>query len=501
VPSKIKVKSYSRPYKKRSSHLKQFIIIFTVALILITVPLTVRLAQEQQEARSNAARAADYKGKKAPGLPIGAERAVQGQILVKVKNTVTDKVGAKNRLKSKHKGKIKKTIPGMNVDVIEVAPADEQRILSELKSDPDVEYAEPDYIGYGLDFIPNDPRFKEQYGLNTSSPNADIDAPTAWDTTKGLMSDGQPVKVAILDTGIDPHHPDLAGTVILEANFVPGDTVLDEHGHGTHVAGIIAAQTNNNVGVAGTCPSCVLLIGKVLGDETFRGQYSWFAEGIKWAADNNAKVINMSLGGTASSRTLTDAVAYANKKGAVVVAAAGNCGVQSVNCEEVNAPWYPANTPDVVGVAATDSSGQKAVFSNHGMGLDVAAPGASILSTYIGDRYANLNGTSMATPYTAGTLALIFAKNGNISPQAATSILFNSADPITGTGNYWKYGKINAGNAVSSNATASDSSPTTGQKKNKKQKKNKPKKSNKNNKKKKRGSLHVPVPRTFSQIA
>ncbi len=299
------------------------------------------------------------------------------------------------------------------------------------------------------------------------------------------MANGQPVKVAILDTGVDPAQKDLAGKIIMQENFVVGDEQFDEHGHGTHVSGIVAADTNNNVGVAGTCPDCQLLIGKVLDDHSFYGQYSWFVSGIEWAADNGAKVINMSLGGLYPSRAIEDAVAYANRKGAVVVAAAGNCGGQNSSdsrCSTPNLPWYPADTPGVVGVAALDNSGQKATFSNYGTWIDVAAPGASIISTLPGDKYGYYNGTSQATPYVAGTLALIFAKNGNITPQAAVDQLFNTADHIPGTGTYWKYGKVNAGQAVSS--TAPTSPPAQNNKNNNKKKKNDNKK--KHDKKKKK---------------
>jgi thermitase len=484
APQKKKVKAYSRPYYKKPSHGKTFILIFFFAVAIVIIPLIVKLAQEQQELRSNAARTKSYQGASAPTVPNNAPEIAKGNIIVKTKagQPVTTE-SLRTKINTRYGGKIKRSIQGLNIEVIEVSPGKEQETIEALTKDPAVEYAEPDYIGYGLEYVPNDPEFDQQYALNDTAPTASINTLEAWATTKGTMPNGQPVKVAILDTGIDPLQKDLAGKIIMEENFVVGDELVDEHGHGTHVAGIVAADTDNDLGVAGTCPDCQLLIGKVLDDHSFYGQYSWFVSGIQWAADNGAKVINMSLGGLHSSRAIEDAVAYANRKGAVVVAAAGNCGVQSSDsrCGTPNLPWYPANTPGVVSVAALDDSGQKATFSNYGTWIDVAAPGASIISTLPNNTYGKYNGTSQATPYTAGTLALIFAKNGDITPQAATNQLFSSADQTPGTGTYWKYGKINAGQAVSS--VAPTARPTQ---KKKNDKKNNKKKGKKNDKKKKR---------------
>ena len=272
--------------------------------------------------------------------------------------------------------------------------------------------------------------------------DADIDASSAWDVTLGGG-----VKVAVLDTGVDQDHEDLPINFSLQKNFTTSPSVDDFYGHGTHVAGIIAAVGDNGKGVSGGCPSCVILNGKVLRDDG-AGYYSWIANGITWAADNQAKVINLSLGGPASSRTLQNAVNYAWKKGAVVVAAAGNSGNQSKT--------YPAAYANAIAVAATDNRDQKASFSEYGKWVDIAAPGVNVFSTFPNHPY-KINkspnydygsGTSMATPMTSAAAALIWTTGYGTSASSVRSRLESTTDKIPGTGIYWSAGRVNAEAAV-----------------------------------------------------
>ena len=380
------------------------------------------------------------------------EEKVPGHVIVRFLESVGEPE-IDQELK-KHDAKVAKKLDKLGVLVLNVPPGREESIVSSLSRNPSVEYAEVDSIAYAL-FEPNDPEFPKQWGLNnigqvvvtsTGKTDSDIDAPESWDTTLGG------VRVAILDTGIDQDHEDISSKVVLDENFTNSPTVDDLYGHGTHVAGIVAASTNNGIGVAGGCPNCELISGKVLNDSG-SGAYSWIANGITWATDNGAKVINMSLGGSASSRTLENAVKYAWNYGVVVVAAAGNSSNQSKT--------YPAAYTNAIAVAATNNKDQKAYFSSYGSKwVDVAAPGENIYSTfpnhdnYIHSEYGrSLNydyasGTSMATPMTSAVAALVWSTPYGTSASAVRNRIESTADKITGTGKYWSKGRINAQKAV-----------------------------------------------------
>jgi thermitase len=326
-------------------------------------------------------------------------------------------------------------IPKINVHILGIPQnSTVEDTLQSLSRNPNVEYAEPDFIAYA-DLTPNDPKFSQQWGLTK------IQAPAAWDITSGSNS----VKIAILDTGIDADHEDLKTKIVKTKNFTSNRSSDDAYGHGTHVAGIAAAITNNKIGVAGTGFNSGLMNGKVLGDNG-SGNYSWVANGIIWAADNGAKVINMSLSGSSSSTTLENAVNYAWSKGVVIVAAAGNDGSTNL--------VYPAAYSNCIAVAATDSSDSIASFSNRGGDwVDVAGPGVNIYSTMpnhkskIGSKnYGSLSGTSMSTPFVSGTAALIWAiTNYGTSNANVRDRLESKADPISGTGigANWEHGRIN----------------------------------------------------------
>jgi len=374
---------------------------------------------------------------------------IPGQVLVKFKDGVSQT--EKDDLLRNNRVKIVSKIDALEVLVLQVPQTAEEKVVTALSKNPHVDYAELDYIAEVF-FVPNDTYFADnQWGLEntgqtikgvTGVVDADIDGPTAWDTTQGG------VKVAILDTGIDQDHEDLSVKVVSQKNFTDSPTIDDLYGHGTHVGGIVAAITNNNTGVAGGCPNCQLMNGKVLNDKG-SGAYSWVANGITWATDNGAKVINMSLGGSAKSSTLERAVNYAWNKGVVVVAAAGN----SANPSKT----YPAAYTNSIAVAATNNKDQKASFSSYGAKwVDVAAPGENIFSTFPNHPY-KINksfgydfgsGTSMATPMTSAVAALIWSTPYGTSVSAVRTRLESTADKITGTGIYWSAGRVNAANAV-----------------------------------------------------
>jgi serine protease len=297
--------------------------------------------------------------------------------------------------------------------------------MRSIASDPDVEFVEPDAVMH-TQMVPNDPQYSNQWGLTSNLKpgitTAGIRAESAWDITQGSGS-----VIAIVDNGITSHSD-------LNSNIVPGyDFTYSNRGgsgsnpgittekckvswHGTHVAGIAAALTNNGIGIAGVAPAAKVVPVRAL-DACGDGYLSDVADGITWAAGgsiptvpanaNPAKIINVSLGGDgACSATFQDAIDFATKQGAVVVSAAGNTTIDTKL-------FQPANCFNVIAVGATTSLGAKASFSNFGLGVDVAAPGNSIVSTYNNgtsapgsEGYATLSGTSMAAPFVTGVVAL-----------------------------------------------------------------------------------------------
>jgi major intracellular serine protease len=229
-----------------------------------------------------------------------------------------------------------------------------------------------------------------------------IQAPQLWNTTKG-----KGIKVAVLDTGCDINHPDLKDRIIGGWNFTDDDRsnpdiFTDYNGHGTHVAGTIAA-TENNAGVIGVAPEAGLLIVKVL-NKAGSGKYEWIIKGIRYAIEQNADIISMSLGGPADVPELHQAIQAAVEKGILVVCAAGNEGDGD---DSTNEFAYPGCYNEVISVGAINLERDSSDFTNSHNQIDVVAPGEAILSTYLNGKYAKLSGTSMSAPHVSGALALI----------------------------------------------------------------------------------------------
>lgn len=311
-------------------------------------------------------------------------------------------------------------------------PERADRFLAHALERRDVRYAERDGFA-AVQLVPNDPLYGSQWGFPA------IKAPQAWDLSQGSHA----AKVAILDTGIQVGHPDLAANACGPfTSFVPSEPgIEDGHGHGTHVAGTVAAVTNNGLGVAGTSQSC-LMGAKVLTSGGW-GYWSWVAAGITWAADNGAHVISMSLGGSSPDSAVKDAVHYAYVvKGVLVVAAAGNSG-----CSGGDTVLYPAKYPEAVAVAALAYPGTvTGWFSSCGPKVELAAPGVGVLSTWRGSGYATLSGTSMATPHVSGVAAL--AKSlwpGLTGPALRCALDLASDDLITPGRDVWTgWGRVDA---------------------------------------------------------
>ncbi|WP_379161170.1 S8 family peptidase [Paenibacillus sp. sgz5001063] len=298
------------------------------------------------------------------------------------------------------------------------------------------QYTEPHYMYLTNDTVsentatvitPNDLLFST-YQWNLPA----IETEQGWNLTKGSKN----IIVAVVDTGVQANHPDLKGQLLAGYNTITNTSPPDDDvGHGTHVAGIIGALTNNKEGVAGISWYNKILPVKALDNSGAGTTYS-VAEGIIWAADKGAKVINLSLGNYADSQFLHDAIKYAYDRDVVIVSAAGN--------DNTERPGYPAAYPEVLAVAATNATGEKASFSNYGDYIDVAAPGESIASTYPDNQYAALSGTSMASPHVAALAGLVRSLNPALTNKEVMTIMTSSAVDLGDPGHdkYYGWGQV-----------------------------------------------------------
>ncbi|MDP1442801.1 alkaline serine protease [Priestia megaterium] len=346
------------------------------------------------------------------------------QIIVKFKEDVCEETQLK--IHHKHKCTILDHNKELDFQVLH-SKRDINTLIKIYNKLEEVEYAEPNHMLKAF-YTPNDPFFAYQYGPQK------VQAPDAWDVT---TSNGN-IKIAIIDTGVQLNHPELAIKLWPGYNFVEGNlNPNDGNGHGTHVAGIAGALTENSLGIAGIAPSASIIPVRAL-DNSGNGTLSNIANAITYSTNAGAKVINLSLGSSQGSITLENAINHAWNQGVVIVAAAGN--------EASNTLTYPAAYQNVIAVASTDINDQKSDFSSYGTWVEVSAPGSTILSTYTGSYYAYLSGTSMACPHVAGLAALLAAQGKN-NVQIKNTIL-STCDPVPGTGLYWTYGRINANRAV-----------------------------------------------------
>jgi len=309
------------------------------------------------------------------------------------------------------------------IEIATIPTATATTVLDALRADPRIERLEP-HAKVKAMWVPNDPLYGEQWHMDR------VGAATAW--TYGT---GRGVTVAVIDTGIAcksfegfQKATDLAQTNCVAGYNLVADNAhaVDDHGHGTHVAGTIAQSTHNGIGGAGLAFNASLMPVKVLSADGW-GTTSDVADGIRWAADHGAHVINLSLGGPRNSTILQSAVDYARRRGAVVVAAAGNTG---------GPVSYPGGSPNVIGVSATDARDELARFSARGAGVDIAAPGVDVLQQTVCEGGLNgcevfprYSGTSMAAPHVAAAAALLVSQ-GVSRPSAIEEALLANARPV-----------------------------------------------------------------------
>ena len=359
-------------------------------------------------------------------------------------------------------------------------PVDLHTIKAGYAAHPLIEATEFNYVRQtqASEIIPNDPRFEEQWNLSL------IDMPGAWAIEKGNPE----VIIAVVDTGFDYTHEDLASQTWVNVDEIPDNGIdddnngyiddvhgwdfsqmpssdgnensqngdndpIDESGHGTHVAGIIGATVDNDVGIAGIAWNCTLMPIRGAGVAGIRDNRS--ASAIVYAVNNGARVINMSWGGRERSFVLRDAVDYAYARGVLMIAASGN--------ESEGDSIFPAGYRKVISVAATEQHKQKFYQSNFGASIDIGAPGNVILSTHINNRYRTLSGTSMATAHVSGVAGLIISKRPSLTHEEVRQILISTADPITESPELVGAGNLNAARALmaSSSLRAHILSPET----------------------------------------
>ncbi len=391
---------------------------------------------------------------------------VPGQLLVKLADFSPERA---RRVAAEFNWRVRRTIPQLGLAVFEMddgpnGPASLQAEMplaaaaAALAARADVVWAEPNYT-VALDLTPNDPGYASYQSLYLDTR---LEMPAAWERTTGRPE----VVIAIIDTGVDLNHEDLATGIWTNPLEIPdngldddgngyvddvhgwnfaqnSNNVADDYGHGTHVAGIAAARINNSIGVAGMAGHVTIMPVKVFPPPpNVIGTYEDLILGIVYAADNGAAVINMSLGATSYSRGEEAAVDYAWAHGAVVVAAAGNLAS--------NVYHYPAAHPHVIAVAATDGWDQRAPFSNWGDFVDVAAPGVFVYATLRNNSYGWLSGTSMASPHVAGLAALILSLNPQLTNAQVRQIIEENADDLGAAGwdPYFGHGRINGRKAL-----------------------------------------------------
>ena len=354
---------------------------------------------------------------------------VQGQVLVQPNAGLSDEEFSK--ILKKNNGKKLRKIKQLNVHVIQVPEQAEEAVAKALANNKHVKFAEVNAIIEPSALIPNDPSYPNQWHLPM------IQGPDAWSNALGSG-----IVVGVLDSGIDASHPDLSGQLVGGRNVIDQNgNVSDITGHGTAVAGVIVAKGNNGQGIASVAWNAKVLPIRITNSSSGTSTLAYMAAGITYAADQGAKIANLSYQiGAGNYSTLNTAAQYMRNRGGVVVVAAGNTsGLREGN-----------DNPNLIAVSGTTSSDGLWSGSSYGNFVDVAAPGSSITTTHNGGSYAAWTGTSFASPMTAGVLALMWSANPGLSPQEAENILESAADDLGNQGwdNRYGHGRINAAQAV-----------------------------------------------------
>lgn len=367
-------------------------------------------------------------------LPAGAappeSSFVRGRVLVEVRDGITDATLGKMVEVPGHK---RRKIGQSRMHIIDLpGHASERAVVERLRRNVHVTFAELDHLVQSTLAV-NDPYIGSAWHVNK------IGAPAAWDTTMGTG-----VTIAILDSGIETAHPDLAPNLVAGYNlYASNNDLTDVCGHGTLVAGAAAAVSNNGMGVAGIAGQSRIMPLRVAYLKTDGGcyaSYSTVANGLIYAADHGARVANVSYGGVSTSSSVTSAANYLKSKGGLVFVSSGNTGTDQ---------GYAPNSAMIV-VGATDSGDARASWSSYGSFVSLSAPGSGIWTTRTGAGYGSVNGTSFASPVAAGVAALMMATAPSLSNSRIESLLFSTAIDLGAAGRdpYYGYGRVDAAAAV-----------------------------------------------------
>lgn len=370
---------------------------------------------------------------------------VTGQLLVQRRAGIPD--STLHNLLAQHGAQVIDTIAGIDVLVLNVPEERLETIREALSHNVTFTFVERNFVGGG-GYLPNDPNYGSEWHLSK------VSAPSGWNISTGDTG----IIIAVIDSGVDPSHPDLAAKLLPGYNYLNRNTdTHDVLGHGTAVAGTAAAISDNQTGVAGIAWRNPVLPLVVLNSSNY-ATYSDIASAIIFAADNGAKVINISIGGSSYSSTLQSAVNYAWNKGVVIVASAMN--------NSSSTPMYPAALDNVIAASATDKSDNFASFSNYGQWIDLSAPGVSILTTSNGGSYGSWSGTSFSSPIIAGLAALVFSAKPTLTNAQVIDLMRQNSDDlgVIGYDNYFGHGRVNVNEtllAASGAVTTQDVTPPT----------------------------------------
>jgi subtilisin family serine protease len=326
------------------------------------------------------------------------------------------------------------TIPALRLHVVELLTVELADTLARYQADPQVQHVEENRIRRS-ELLSNDALAVEQWALPQ----------IGWDLVFGSVVPAGSAKAAILDTGIDASHPDLFGRVVAGISILDGgDGLTDSHGHGTQMAGIVAANTDNGAGVAGVAFTGVQVMPVTVLDANGEGRDSDVIAGVLWAADHGADVILMPFSNSGFSQNLQDAIDYAWSRGALLVAATGNDGVST--------PTFPAGDRGVIGVSGTDPADALLAFSNYGQAAFLAAPGESIVTTGLGGEYVAVSGTSASAAIVAGVAAFLKAVDPSLTNGMIVARMARTADPA-GTQEQTGNGRVNMARAIEDTGT------------------------------------------------
>jgi thermitase len=458
--------------------------LWPVSGVLLATLVGVMVLQGAQEARASTENPLDSAadGKVRSSVLSEDQEFAKGQIIIKLEDGATQAdLAALNR---RNDARTKTNLPGSAVNVVDLPSSlTVTEAVQRYEASPKVQYAEPDYLLQPAK-TPDDRAYGMLWGLNNTGqdggiPDADIDAPEAWNTATGSPD----TVVAVIDTGVDIYHPDLDDNVWTNPDEIAGNGIDDDkngyvddvHGwdffhhdpsvydaadgdeHGTHVAGTIAAEGNNSIGVTGVAWHAKVMVLKYLGPNG--GYASDAVEAINYAVREGATISNNSWGGGAYSQALHDAISRADAAGLLFVASAGNDGSNNDTT-----PHYPSNydLPNVISVAATGYGDALAPFSNYGVNsVDLAAPGISVLGPLPGDRYGRYSGTSMATPYVTGVAALLKSQHPELTDEQLKAQVLNFTEKKTDlAGKTLTGGRLNAAASLTQQAAPDEIRPT-----------------------------------------